>query len=467
MVPSVDLRPRTEIRQDLTINHQAIQAIQILEYSQEELETFLQDALARNPLLKETEQGAPMPPVNRAAQFSAGSRGTGSGETPDLSDTVAAQINLYDHLHRQLGVLRTTPELKACAASLIDSLEPDGYLRTSLEDLADILEISPTLLEEALALLQSLEPAGIAARDLAECLEIQLRSKAQLTPVMTVILRHLHLIERGEIERLARLCKLSIPELTASLDAIRQLNPRPGLQFNTEPTQPALPDILVHTGPEGRIRVELNPELLPRILVDRSYYTELSAQIQTREEDRFLQDCLREANTLVHHLDQRMHTILRIARVIVQNQADFLFDGASGLRPLLQKEVARAAGVHESTVSRTVANKYLLCSQGLLPLKNFFSTRIGDELSPGALSAAAIRQRIKTLLEQESADDILSDDAIVRRLQADGVDIARRTVAKYRQQLRIPSSAQRRRQRRLPWNAVSPTTPVKTSSCPR
>ncbi len=465
MAVRLALGPRQEIRQDLAINQQAIQAIQILEYSQEELDAFLQEALVRNPLLRERDPTpSPPPPADRSARFTPGV--VRSGEGLELSERVAQDVTLQSHLHRQLGLQRLTPELRACTAGLIDSLEPDGYLRTAPEDLADIWAVPPDLMQRALTQLQTLEPAGVGARDLAECLQLQLRERGQLNPGMQGVLDNLHLIGQGELARLARRAGLSAEALSAALDQIRQLDPKPGLQYSSERSQPALPDILVHADPEGRIRIELNPELLPRILVDRSYYTELSQQVQSREDSRFLQDCLREASALVHHLDQRMHTILRIARVIVQNQTDFLFDGARGLRPLLQKEVAQAAGVHESTVSRTIANKYLLCSQGLLPLKYFFSTRVGNEQATTAVSATAIRERIKTLLTQESADDILSDDAIVRLLQTEGVDIARRTVAKYRQQLKIPSSAQRRRQLRLPWNATPAPAYGDPTACP-
>jgi RNA polymerase sigma-54 factor len=321
-------------------------------------------------------------------------------------------------------------------------------------------------LEGALRTVQALEPAGVGARDLSECLGLQLREQGRLTPPIKMLLENLELIAQGEPKRLAKRCGVTVGDLPGLLRVLRSLDPAPGLQFDTSPLSPALPEVLVTLHDGGRVRVEINPELLPRVLVDQEYFTELSGQLRGREDRGFLQGCMREANALIHHLEQRVQTTLKIATEIIRNQVDFLYLGDSGLRPLLQKDIARAIGVHESTVSRAIANKCLLCPRGLVPLKHFFSDGIGAGEGDLDQAATAVRHRIKHLVSQETFDHILSDEAIVAALKSEGVVIARRTVAKYRDQLCIPSSAQRRRRMRWPGSvaqcasAYEPRTPL-------
>uniref|UniRef100_UPI003340DD40 RNA polymerase factor sigma-54 n=1 Tax=Castellaniella defragrans TaxID=75697 RepID=UPI003340DD40 len=461
MEMEINVGVRPEVQQSQLMTRQAIQAIEILEYSQDELDAFVRDQLDRNPLLCTHPPEAPGQGemVSRADLFPRGAvfRPVRSGaqvDVQDLAETIQDRISLRDYLRQQAGLLRLTRQQRIHVESLIDSLEPDGYLRTSLETLADVLEVPEDVLEQALRVVQTLEPAGVAARDLAECLRLQLEDRGQLTPPLEALLENLVWVVQGEPRRLARRCGVTVDALQGLLCSLRGLDPAPGLQFDTASPLPALPDVLVSVHDGGRVRVEMNPELLPRVLLDQEYFTELSGRLRQGEDKDFLQGCLRDANALIHHLEQRVQTILKIATEIIRNQIDFLYHGDSSLRPLLQKDIAQAAGVHESTVSRAIANKYMLCPRGLVPLKHFFSDGLGSLDGEQDRAATAIRHRIKDLVACETQGHILSDEAIVAALKGEGVVIARRTVAKYRDQLRIPSSAQRRRQMR--WLASVP-----------
>jgi RNA polymerase sigma-54 factor len=471
MQTKVDLGVQQQTRQSLLISHQAIQAIEILEYGQDELEQFLQEQLDSNPLLRLSAPGpSSEADISASMEFRSSSR-SGAAPRPaegddvqPLVETLSVKTSLRDHLREQLSPLRISADQRDLALYLIDSLEPDGYLRAALEDLADLLDIPSSMLEEALHIVQTLDPAGVGARNLRECLWLQLRDQGRLTPPTETLLANLDLVEQGEVDRLARRCKVSVTILGDLLESLRRLDPKPGYRFNGDAVQAALPDILVSVSSDGRVRVEANPALLPRLVVDREYFTELSSQMHRRADRDFLHGCLRQANTLVHHLDQRIQTILKIATEIIRNQTDFLYHGDGELRPLLQKDIARVLGLHESTVSRTIANRYMLCPQGQVPFKHFFSDGVPAQDGEQDIAAAAIRHRIKDLVASETHDSILSDGAIVNSLESEGIQIARRTVAKYRSQLSIPSSAQRRRRMRLPWHASHTETSSSTGT---
>lgn len=471
MQMKVDLGVQQQTHQSLLITHQAIQAIEILEYGQEELEQFLQEHLDSNPLLRQSAPGAPSgteTPVSMEFRSSirpgAALRPVEGDDVQSLAETISTKTSLRDHLREQLAPLRISADQRDLALYLIDSLEPDGYLRSTLEDLAELLDIPSSMLEEALHTVQALDPAGVGARNLRECLWLQLRDQGRLTPPTEALVANLDLIGQGEVDRLAKRCKVSVAILGDLLDSLRRLDPKPGYRFDSDDVQAALPDILVSVSADGRIRVEANPALLPRLAVDRAYFTELSRKMHGRADKEFLYGCLRQANTLVHHLDQRIQTTLRIATEIIRNQTDFLYHGDGHLRPLLQKDIARVLGLHESTVSRTIANRYMLCPQGQLPFKHFFSDGVHSQDGEQDVAATAIRHRIKDLVASETRDSILSDGAIVNSLENDGIQIARRTVAKYRNQLSIPSSAQRRKRMRLPWHASHTEKPSATGT---
>jgi len=296
-----------------------------------------------------------------------------------------------------------------------------------------------------LGVLQGFDPVGVGARDLSECLALQLKAKDRLDPVMAVLLTRLDLVARRDISQLTALCGVDAEDVADMIAEIRQLNPKPGLAFGSEPLTPVVPDVFVKEGPDGGWLIELNSDTLPRLLVNNQYYGSVFKGARDKESKSYLADCLNSANWLVKSLDQRAKTILKVASEIVRHQDGFLTHGVRHLRPLNLRIIADAISMHESTVSRVTSNKYIATPRGLFELKYFFTASIQAMNGAESHSAEAVRDRIREMIENEEPREILSDDRIVALLTADGVNIARRTVAKYREALRLPSSVERRR----------------------
>ncbi len=297
---------------------------------------------------------------------------------------------------------------------------------------------------QGLALVQACDPAGVGARSLRECLALQLRERDRFDPAMAVLIDNLPLAARGERERLMALCGVDGDDLDDMLAEIRALDPKPGLRFGEARIEVAVPDVHVRRGPDGGWTVELNSETLPRVLVNNVYAVSMGGDAAARA---FVSECSASASWLVRSLEQRARTILRVATEIVARQERFLEAGISGLRPLTQRAVAEKLGLHESTVSRVAAGKYLACAQGLFDFHYFFTSAIQAVSGGEAFSSAAVQERIRSLVGQEPPERPLSDDGLVARLNAEGIGIARRTVAKYREGMGIPSSVERRRLR--------------------
>jgi RNA polymerase sigma-54 factor len=295
--------------------------------------------------------------------------------------------------------------------------------------------------------LQTLDPSGICARSLAECLAIQLKERNRFDPAMQLLVEHLDLLARRDLSTLKKLCGVDDEDLHEMIAELRALDPKPGLAFGSAPVQPVIPDVFVRKGPDGNWVVELNSDTLPKVLVSQTYYSEVSKTAKNSAEKAYLADCLQSASWLVRALDQRAKTILKVATEIVRQQEGFLRFGVAHLKPLNLKTVAEAISMHESTVSRVTANKYMATSRGIFELKYFFTSAIASADGGEAHSAEAVRHRIRQLIATETVADVLSDDTIVEKLRAAGIDIARRTVAKYREAMRIPSSVQRRREK--------------------
>ncbi len=376
--------------------------------------------------------------------------GRGGGFDDDgasWEERVARDGNLRDHLMAQLSVDVTDAGDRLIGASLIDSLDDSGYLTADLGDLAARLGAAEERVMAVLARLQQFEPAGLFARSLAECLALQLRERDRLDPAMQAMLDNLDLLADGDLAGLRTRCGVDDEDLSEMISELRQLDPKPALQFESFVSQTVVPDILMRPNPEGGWLIELNPETLPKVLVNRRYYTQVSQSARSKEEREYLAEQLNSANWLVKSLDQRANTILKVASEIVRQQEAFFRHGIEHLRPLILRDIAEAIGMHESTVSRVTTNKCMATPRAVFELKYFFSTAIPGSGGAAAHSAEAVRHRIKTMIDQEPATAILSDDRIVEILREDGIDIARRTVAKYREMLNIPSSVQRRRQK--------------------
>jgi len=443
------------VRQSLTISREMVQAVEILQYDREELAAFLREQVEKNPLLrmKDRAEAAPGQGLGERWRRDSGDRAFANGaagDAPDIASSIGEEVTLSAHLYLQLALVKCAPEVRVRAGQVIDSLEEDGYLRQDSVKLAELLGCSQDEMDAAIALVQTFDPAGVCARNLAECLQLQLREQGELRPAMAALLTHTDLIVKGEVKRLAAICGVSESEVRVMLRKLRSLDPAPGRALDCTPVCPALPDVLVDLTPTGALKVELNPDLIPKLLLDRSYHAEVSSQICEKDEKSYLDECMRSGALLMRNLDRRFTTMLRICREIVRRQEAYFRHGLSHLRPLTQGEIAQELGIHESTVSRATANKYILCSRGLLPVKFFFSEALGGTGTDGLGHASeTIRRRIREVVEGETPEKILSDDVIAALLHGEGIDIARRTVAKYRSQLKIPSSADRRRLARL------------------
>ena len=385
--------------------------------------------------------------------------GASNDDSYNLEAFVAAEVTLATHLAEQLAVAETSPSRRMIGQYLIDMVDEAGYLPPDLGQAAERLGTSQAEVDEVLATLQKFDPPGICARSLSECLAIQLREFDRYDPAMQALVEHLDLLAKRDIGALRKLCGVTDDDITDMISEIRRLDPKPGLKFGSARLQTVVPDVYVRPGPDGGWQVELNSDTLPKVLVNQTYYAELSKTIRKDGDKSYFSDCLQNATWLVRALDQRARTILKVATEIVRQQDGFFTRGVAHLRPLNLKAVADAIQMHESTVSRVTANKYMATNRGIFELKYFFTASIASADGGEAHSAEAVRHHIKQLIDAEDPALILSDDTIVERLRGSGIDIARRTVAKYREAMRIPSSVQRRRDKQsMIGNALSAST---------
>jgi RNA polymerase sigma-54 factor len=498
------LTQRLQIRQSqaLVMTPQLMQAIKLLQLSNLDLVAYVEGELERNPLLDrdaEDERGpdqadaapgsdkplaegetwnaeAAEPPPNpieealdarredvfpddveatrqRTAEgpgysewAAVGSGGRDDGEY-NLEAFVPAETTLADRLREQLTLAIVNPAQRMIGHYLIDLVDEAGYVGGDLDTAAERLGTSVMEVETVLGILQTFDPPGTCARNLAECLMIQLKERDRFDPAMQALIVRLDLLAKRDFAALKKICGVGDEDLADMIAEIRRLNPKPGLAFGSAVVQPIVPDVFVRPGPDGGWIVELNSDTLPKVLVNQSYYAEVSATTRRDTEKSYLAECLQSATWLVRALDQRARTILKVANEIVRQQDGFFARGVEHLRPLNLKTVAEAISMHESTVSRVTANKYMATNRGIFELKYFFTSAIAASHGGEAHSAEAVRHRIKQLIDAETAAAVLSDDTIVDKLREAGVDIARRTVAKYREAMRIPSSVQRRREK--------------------
>ncbi len=391
--------------------------------------------------------------------------GASNDDDYNLEAFVAAELSLHDHLAEQLAVSVTDPSQRMIGQYLIDLVDDAGYLPVDLGQAAERLGATQDAVDAMLAVLQTFDPPGICARSLSECLAIQLRERDRFDPAMQALVEHLDLLAKRDIAGLRKICGVDDEDIAEMIGEIRHLDPKPGLKFGSTRAQTVVPDVYVRPGPDGGWLVELNSDTLPKVLVNQSYYAELSKTLRKDGDKSYFTDCLQNATWLVRALDQRARTILKVASEIVRQQDGFFTQGVAYLRPLNLKAVADAIQMHESTVSRVTANKYMATSRGIFELKYFFTASIASADGGEAHSAESVRHRIKQLIDAEEPGAILSDDTLVERLRGDGIDIARRTVAKYREAMRIPSSVQRRRDKQgMLGHALNTTTPSSLSS---
>jgi RNA polymerase sigma-54 factor len=373
-----------------------------------------------------------------------GSGGSGSSEGFDFEGTLTSEKSLHQHLHDQLNMSGLSQADRLIGSRLIDETDDAGYCKVDLAETAKALGADEANVLAVLEVCQGFDPTGVMARDLTECLALQLKERDRLDPVMKCFLDNLHLAAKHDIKGLSETCGVDKEDVMDMLVELRTLSPRPASGFSSEATIAVAPDVFIRELPNGMFAVELNSETLPRVLMDKAYYSEVSALPMRDQEKEFISECAANATWLIKSLDQRARTILKVSSEIVRQQDAFFAHGVAHLRPLNLKQVADAIEMHESTVSRVTSNKYMSTPRGLFELKYFFSASIPATGGGEAHSAEAVRHRIKQLIHDEGAK-VLSDDKIVEILTEFGIEIARRTVAKYRESLNIPSSVQRRR----------------------
>ena len=490
------LGPRLDLRQSqsLVMTPQLQQAIKLLALSNLEIETFIGEALEANPLLDlGTAEPAPAeaveapPEVRRTTlesspvdQLVSEGRGsedrpldidpatldrdrdtgdfgdwggdlrTGGGEYgPAIDERASAGETLAEHLEAQIGAVTSDRRLAAMARHLVGLLDEAGYLPVPLRDVADELGVPLAEAEAALALVQSLDPTGVGARGLSECIALQAIEADRHDPAMARLIENLDLVARGEFARLKRMCGVDDEDFADMLAELRGYDPKPGLRFGGGGGEAVTPDILISARADGGWDIRINQATLPRLIVNRDYYVEMRSTCTGKDERGWLSEKLADANWLIKALDQRQKTILKVASEIVKQQDGFFRHGVSHLKPLTLRTVAEAVSLHESTVSRVTSNKYLLCDRGTYELKYFFTSGVAAADGEGAVSAEAVKAAIRQLIDAEDPRAILSDDALVDLLKARGFDLARRTVAKYREAIGLGSSVQRRRQKAL------------------
>lgn len=434
----MSLSPRMEFRQQQTLvmTPQLQQAIKLLQMSNVELADYVAAEIEKNPLL----DIRPAAPVTGPAAPRLGSGTAATDE--DMLARIAEETTLWAHLQEQIRLMRLEDPVRDAALIIADELEEDGYLRVSPEDICQRHRLAMSHLSKGLRAVQSCDPTGVGARTLQECLALQLRERDRLDPAMQALLANLHLTAAGRTQELERICGVDGEDVADMLAELRELDPKPGLRFNAQQVTVAVPDVYVSRGPGG-LTVELNTETLPRVLVDNAYVADIG-QGDTNSR-AFISECRASANWLVRSLEQRARTILKVATEIALQQERFFTDGVGALRPLTQRVVAERVGLHESTISRVAAGKFLACDLGTFELRYFFSSAIQSVAGGEAFSSTSVQDRIRNLVEGEEPRRTLSDDHLVKILKVEGIDIARRTVAKYRSVLGIPSSVERRR----------------------
>ncbi len=474
-------------RQALAMTPQLQQAIKLLQFSHLELAAFIQQELEKNPLLAESagEEGPAAEsevifdvPADTAETLAAAAPALADADDrwtrefadrggdatagraqrddlPDALDSVAERKqSLAAYVLEQIELVFTDVADRRIALKLAEGLDEAGYCRLDASAVAHGAGIGIEAVERVWARLRQIEPAGLFARTVAECLGAQLAERNRLDPAMKALLENLNLVAAGELGQLRRRCGVDDEDLRDMLSELRTLDPRPGQAFDFEPIQPVAPDLFLtpakdaETGEEGW-HIELNTDALPKVLVDRNYHATLMKSARAKTDRDFVAERFQSANWLVKTLEQRATTILKVAREIVRQQDGFFREGVSALRPLVLRDIATATELHESTVSRVTSNKYISTPRGVFELKYFFTSALPARTPGVVVSSESVRSRIRHLVGGENAAQPLSDDRIVELLKGEGVEIARRTVAKYREAMRIPSSAERRRLGRL------------------
>lgn len=465
---------RNEQRQHQTLTPRLQQAVRLLQLSSLDFAQEVRQAVDNNPFLEEDsdirspaleaaqlpgEADAPTaspeivePVEDRGLWGSRGEQRTGTANGSSdvgLMDLMAADVSLRQHLHGQVNVMPLSDRDRALVGLVIEALDDDGYLRVDLDELLGVAEWSPpTELDElmvALKLVQSLDPSGVGARDVRECLLLQLRQfeePAERELACRIVTEQLERLAMRDVPHMAQALDCSMARIEALCERIRHLDPRPGWRFGASDTRYVTPDIIVRRGKASQWVAMLNPDVVPKVKLNQTY-AELFQKYRDASHAA-LAAHLQEARWTLRNVEQRFTTILDVANAIIARQHHFFEFGALAMKPLGLREIAQELGLHESTVSRVTNNKYMSTPLGVFELKYFFSRAL-PTASGGACSATAIRGVIREMIEAEDAGDPVSDAQIARQLARQGLNVARRTVTKYRQMMKLPAVEKRRR----------------------
>jgi len=453
---------RLELRQSqsLVMTPQLLQASKLLQLSSVELNEYVETEPEKNPLLERAndDAGANEPSVTPAPDASPGSDTEWESkplapEAGEIDPRIETQLeNVFQDDLPPTGsesIAVSDPVDRMIGATMIDLIDEAGYFTGVPEEIAERLGISLDRVMNVLTVIQDFEPTGVGARDLAECLKLQLIEENRFDPAMERLLANLELMAKRDFVSLRRICGVDEEDMAEMVADIRKLEPKPGLKFGRSQIQTVIPDVFVRKASDGSWLVELNSDALPRVLVNQTYAARVSSNLKSEADKAYISEALQTANWLTRSLEQRAKTILKVATEIVRHQDMFFSHGVEFLKPLNLRAVADAISMHESTVSRVTSNKYIAAERGVFEMKYFFTASISATLGGESHSAEAVRFRIKQLIDAEDPKNILSDDTIVQQLRSSGIDIARRTVAKYRESLRIPSSVERRREKQM------------------
>jgi RNA polymerase sigma-54 factor len=469
---AIQQKLQTRLAQKLILTPSLQQAIKLLPMSTLELADLLNQEVVENPLLEEVptedlqaaEPQAPEkeePPQQKnepwddqdyeyffGEYLDDGYRPRAPQEIkelPPIENTLSTSASLGDHLSWQLSTKTNDDELlREIGEAIIGNLDDDGYLVASVDEIAAMGPWPIEEVERALQLMQGFDPIGVCARDLQECLTLQLRHIGlEGTPTEKIVTEHLRLLQNHQIPELAKKLAVTIDELKHHIEIIKHLDPKPGSRYNPKQSQYVIPDVYIVKVEDQYVAV-LNEEGLPQLRISPTYRRLLDKGTENNDETRaYVKDKFRSALWLIKSVEQRQKTIHKVATSIINFQRDFLDHGIEHLRPLVLRDVANDIGMHESTVSRVVTNKYMHTPQGVFEMKYFFHSGISSSYGD-AVSSVTIKQRIRKIIEAEDPKKPLSDSKIVSILQREGLMLARRTIAKYREELKIPTSNQRK-----------------------
>ena len=443
-------------RQTLTMTTTMHQSISILQMSNLELTEFAAQELGKNPFIEDGNITIEGHKKNQNKDKSLQpyqsnhSSSRSSYSSQDFLSNIASEKSLKEHVTEQINLSFDDPKEKLIAYFLLDSLHGSGYLGITVPEAATILKCEEKLVLSVLHELQTFDPPGIFARDLRECLLIQLKDQDNIDHSLLTMVKNIDLIASGNLKKLSKLCDVNIGNIGNMIKQIKLLNPKPANGFYIEQTSYKIPDVILTFDERGLAKLETNSESMPKLRVNNDYYAIVKDSISNKDEKEFARAEIEAANTIVKSIEQRSNTILRVAGSIVEEQIDFFTRGVMYLKPMTLNNIASLTGFNESTISRSTANKYISTPSGIYELKYFFSSSLGTMRTSGDnISSTKAKEIIKQLIMSEDSDHILSDDDISNELSKFNISIARRTVAKYREAIGIPTSSTRKKTRSM------------------